>query len=236
VLLPLCVGPQTSGHSMPIPRLLPRVSKPESLQQALSYLYAQISRSNYELQKSRVTHFQELYCRETPTTKTAGCSCCYHSCQSCGAIFVAKECLKVHKWVHESSKNWPYKCTEWFVIFHVQIHIANQCIATLGFIAEAILAATKLYSIFPYKNGDIRASSAGKASAEKRYWLGISQNSMSHTMNGNMSVSSAMSIIPLWTICEHINESTTLLNPNILYAVQNARVGSFNPAFSESTS
>jgi len=78
-----------------------------------------------------------------------------------------------------------------------KIGLTSVLNATLGFIAEAILAITELYSIFPYRNGDIGALSAGKASAEERYWPYISQNSMNHTMNGDMSASSAVSVIPL---------------------------------------
>ena len=61
--------------------------------------------------------FKGTTARKTPTSRTARYAPCYYSCQSCGVIFVAKECLKVHKWIHESSKDWPYKCTEWLAIF-----------------------------------------------------------------------------------------------------------------------
>jgi hypothetical protein len=61
--------------------------------------------------------FKGTTARKTPTSRTARYARCYYSCQSCGVIFVAKECLKVHKWIHESSKDWPYKCTEWLAIF-----------------------------------------------------------------------------------------------------------------------
>jgi hypothetical protein len=65
--------------------------------------------------------FKSATARKTPTPRTAGDAHHWYSCQSCGAIFRAKECLKVHEWIHRPSKDWPYKCSEWSAIFSFTI-------------------------------------------------------------------------------------------------------------------
>jgi hypothetical protein len=61
--------------------------------------------------------FKSATARKAPTPRTAGDAYHYYSCQSCGAIFRVKECLKVHEWIHRPSTDWPYKCSEWSAIF-----------------------------------------------------------------------------------------------------------------------
>jgi hypothetical protein len=115
--------------------------------------------------------------------------------------------------------------------FHFRLHIADRCIATVGFIAEVTLVIAELYSIFPCGHGDIGVSIAGEASPEEHYWPDISKKSINYAMNGDMSVSSVVSVIPPWTNCERIDGFITFQNFNVPYIVQNAHADSFKPVF-----